>query len=139
MIREHRHLIVRAYVNNPPKSEEALAEWCKETISLVGMKVIGGPLVVRGEMKDNEGLTAVAVLDFSHLSVHTWDRVNPALIEFDLFSCKDFDLKKVVDKLNEFDILNYSYMFIDRDSLDLPSENPSVESSFGMNLNKEDE
>ena len=138
MIREHRHLIVRAYVNNPPKSEEALAEWCKETISLVGMKVIGGPLVVRGEMKDNEGLTAVAVLDFSHLSVHTWDRVNPALIEFDLFSCKDFNVENVIEKINEFDTLDFSYMFIDRDSMDLPFDNPTVDSGFGMKVNKDD-
>jgi len=138
MIREHRHLIVRAYVNNPPKSEEALAEWCKETIALVGMKVIGGPLVVRGEMKDNEGLTAVAVLDFSHLSVHTWDRVNPALIEFDLFSCKDFNVENVIEKINEFDTLDFSYMFIDRDSMDLPFDNPTVDSGFGMKVNKDD-
>jgi len=138
MIREHRHLIVRAYVKNPPKSEEALAEWCKETIALVGMKVIGGPLVVRGEMKDNEGLTAVAVLDFSHLSVHTWDRVNPALIEFDLFSCKDFNMENVIEKINEFDTLDFSYMFIDRDSMDLPFDNPTVGSGFGMKVNKDD-
>lgn len=138
MIREHRHLIVRAHVKNPPQDAEVLSEWCKRVISDVGMQVIGGPLVVRGEMKDNEGWTAVAILDFSHLSVHTWDRVSPALIEFDLFSCKDFDLNKVLDKINEFDMIYYSYIFVDRDSLDYPADFPHIESNFGMRITKND-
>ena len=81
LVREHKHVIVRAYVNNPPSSKEQLSEWCKNVISDVGMKVIGGPLVVYSEMEGNKGYTAVAILDFSHLSIHTWDEISPALIE----------------------------------------------------------
>jgi S-adenosylmethionine/arginine decarboxylase-like enzyme len=82
------------------------------------MNVISGPHVVYSDMVDNEGFTAVAVLDFSHLSIHTWDKVNPALIEFDLFSCKDFDVNIVLDKLNEFDIITSSQLVVDRDTFD---------------------
>ena len=82
-IRQHKHIIIRAYVKNPPATEIQLSEWCKDVISRVGMNVISGPHVVYSDMVDNEGFTAVAVLDFSHLSIHTWDKVDPALIEFD--------------------------------------------------------
>jgi len=117
-IRQHKHIIIRAYVKNPPTTEIQLSEWCKDVISRVGMNVISGPHVVYSDMVDNEGFTAVAVLDFSHLSIHTWDKVDPALIEFDLFSCKDFDVNLVLDKLNEFDIMTYSQLIVDRDDFD---------------------
>ena len=117
-IRQHKHIIIRAYVKNPPTTEIQLSEWCKDVISRVGMNVISGPHVVYSDMIDNEGFTAVAVLDFSHLSIHTWDKVDPALIEFDLFSCKDFDVNLVLDKLNEFDIMTYSQLIVDRDDFD---------------------
>ena len=117
-IRQHKHIILRAYVKNPPSTQIQLSEWCKDVISRVGMNVISGPHVVYSDMLDNEGFTAVAVLDFSHLSIHTWDKVNPALIEFDLFSCKDFDVNIVLDKLDEFDILTSSQLVVDRDAFD---------------------
>ena len=117
-IRQHKHIIIRAYVKNPPTTEIQLSEWCKDVISRVGMNVISGPHVVYSDMVDNEGFTAVAVLDFSHLSIHTWDKVSPSLIEFDLFSCKDFDVNLVLDKLNEFGIITYSQLIVDRDAFD---------------------
>jgi len=118
ILREHKHVIVRAYVSNPPINATALSEWCTDVISSVGMKCIGGPLVVYSEMEGNKGYTAVAILDFSHLSIHTWDEISPALIEFDLFSCKDFDIETVLTKLNEFGIVSYSTLVVDRDDFD---------------------
>lgn len=116
-LRKHRHVIIRAYVSNPPDSGEYLKEWCREVISMVGMKVLDGPhAVYSDEIPGNEGYTATAVLDFSHLALHAWD-VN-GLIEFDLFSCKDFDTNIVLEKLNEFDIITYSTLILDRDEFD---------------------
>jgi S-adenosylmethionine/arginine decarboxylase-like enzyme len=117
-LREHKHVIIRAYVNNPPQDADRLSDWCKEVVAAVGMKVIGGPLVVYGDMPGNAGYTAVTVLDFSHLAIHSWDEVSPGLIEFDLFSCKDFDVNIVLDKLEEFDIVSHSIMMVDRDDFD---------------------
>ena len=119
ILREHKHVIVRAYVNNPPREAIALSDWCCEVIDLVGMKVIGGPLVVYSDMEGNKGHTAVAILDFSHLSIHVWDEVSPSLIEFDLFSCGEFDPQIVIDKINkDFQIVKHNYMILDRDSFD---------------------
>jgi len=118
ILREHKHVIVRAYVNNPPINASALSEWCTDVIGSVGMKCIGGPLVVHSDMEGNAGYTAVAILDFSHLAIHSWDEISPALIEFDLFSCKNFDIETVLTKLNEFDIVSYSTLIVDRDDFD---------------------
>lgn len=118
LIRQHKQVIIRAYVNNPPTEREQLSEWCRQVISTVGMKVIGGPLTVYSDMDGNKGFTSVAILDFSHLAIHTWDEISPALIEFDLFSCKDFDSQDIVDMLNQFDIVSYSVMSVDRDHFD---------------------
>lgn len=118
-LREHKHVIIRAYVNNPPKDADRLSDWCKEVVADVGMKVIAGPLVVYGDMPGNAGYTAVTVLDFSHLAIHSWDEVSPGLIEFDLFSCQSFDPKLVIDKMDkEFDIVKYDYMILHRDDFD---------------------
>jgi S-adenosylmethionine/arginine decarboxylase-like enzyme len=118
LVREHTHVIIRAYVNRPPTEENALAEWCKEAIDLVGMRVIGGPLVVYSDLEGNKGYTAVAILDFSHLAIHCWDEISPALIEFDLFSCKSFDVNHVLHKLNEFDIVSHHLMIVNREAFD---------------------
>ena len=118
ILREHKHVIVRAYVNTPPTNEQALGDWCREVITAVGMKCIGGPLVIHSDMEGNAGYTAVAVLDFSHLAIHSWDEISPALIEFDLFSCKNFDVEIVLTKLSEFGIVSYSILTVDRDDFD---------------------
>ena len=125
IVRDHKHIIVRAYVANPPREADSLADWCKSVISLVGMKVIGGPIVVYSDMEGNKGHTAVAVLDFSHLSIHVWDEINPALIEFDLFSCKDFDIEIVLQKLKEFELLSCSSLTVDRNDYDEAKRNNS--------------
>ena len=101
--RKHKHVIVRAYVNSPPKNGEVLKDWCRRVIAAVGMKVLDGPhAVYSSEIPGNEGFTATAVLDFSHLALHAWDC--NGLIEFDIFSCKDFNVGIVLSLLNEFDI-----------------------------------
>lgn len=116
-LRKHKHVIIRSYVSNPPNSEEILKEWCRDVISRVGMRVLDGPhAVYSADVPGNEGFTATAVLDFSHLALHAWD-VN-GLIELDLFSCKEFDPAILLEKLNEFGIISYSTLILDRDDFD---------------------
>ena len=118
VLKEHKHVIIRAYVKNPPKEELDLKEWCSRIIMLVGMRVIGGPLAVYSEMEGNRGITAVAILDFSHLAIHVWDEVDPALVEFDLFSCKDFDPEVVLKELDKFELVSYTMKIQSRQYMD---------------------
>jgi len=61
--------------------------------SLLGMKILAGPNMVRDYDKGHEGITGFAIIDFSHVSLHTF--VDTKEIFVDVFSCKPFDYEKV--------------------------------------------
>lgn len=68
----------------------------KKIAEAVNMTILEGPIVAVG-IPENPGLSALAIVDFSHLSVHTFTTHNEALV--DVFSCKEYDrahLEKVV-------------------------------------------
>jgi S-adenosylmethionine decarboxylase len=106
-------MIVTAKVGYIPTNPEFLKEWMIRVVESVNMKVINGPHVCYSDVKDNEGWTGVAVLDFSHIAIHTWPK--DSLIEFDLFSCKDFDVSTVIEELKYFELKDYTVKIINRD------------------------
>ena len=112
-MRTHIHMIVTAKVRYIPSVENDLKLWINKVVTDVGMKVLSGPHMCYSDVKDNEGWTGVAVLDFSHIALHTWPKDN--LIEFDLFSCKDFDVNIVIDNLRYFGLDDYTVKIINRD------------------------
>jgi len=73
----------------------------KDIAKLCEMKVLHGPVVIEG-LPVNPGLTGFAVIEFSHISVHTFVPSNEICV--DIFSCKDFDYnavkKYVMDAFN---------------------------------------
>lgn len=123
LVREHRQVIIRASVSRPPNDANRLSEWTKEVIEAVGMKVMHGPHVVYDTSVGNRGFTALAILNFSHVSIHCWDEESPALIEFDLFSCKRFSIKTVLEKLDEFGLVGFNLKYINRDELPRDDKN----------------
>lgn len=64
-----------------------------EISKLVGMKILSGPNLVRDYDKGHEGITGFAIIDFSHISLHTFVKTREMFV--DVFSCKKFDYKKV--------------------------------------------
>ncbi len=73
-----------------------LTQTIKKIAQLLEMEIIKGPVVVAGTPQ-NPGLTAFAIIDFSHISIHTFTQTNEFCL--DIFSCKKFDyelLKKFV-------------------------------------------
>ena len=60
---------------------------------LVGMKILSGPNLVRDYDKGHEGVSAFEIIDFSHISIHTFVTTQEAFI--DIFSCKPYDYEKV--------------------------------------------
>ena len=119
MIRKHSHVIVRARISDPPRDSVALNDWVTDVVKSVDMNVVSGPLSYYSNDDGNKGWTSVAILDFSHIAIHVWDEENPALLEFDLFSCKVFDVDKVIEMIaNKFGLLSYEHIYIDRDKLE---------------------
>jgi S-adenosylmethionine/arginine decarboxylase-like enzyme len=97
----HKHLIVRAEINNPPVEENYLKSWLNNFIMDINMKIFMGPYVKYCTMPGNRGITAVAIIETSHIAMHIWDEVKPALMQFDVYSCGEFDPEKICKKFKK--------------------------------------
>ena len=112
----HKHLIIRAEAINPPMNEWFLTNWFNEFIKEIGMKVMIGPYVKYSNMVGNRGITGAAIIETSHIVMHVWDEVSPALMQFDVYSCGELDPEKICKKLTkDFIIEKLSYKFLDRE------------------------
>ncbi len=111
----HLHLLVKGYVKNPPKTAEALNVWLGELVSKVDMKVVAGPTSVYVNEPGNEGVTGTITLATSHAAIHVWDAEEPAMFQFDIYSCKDYDPIVVLNHIdNNFHLKEAYWSFIDR-------------------------
>ena len=112
----HKHLIVRAEVYRPPMDENFLTGWLNEFIKKIGMKVMMGPYVKYSNMVGNRGITGAAIIETSHIVMHIWDEVSPALMQFDVYSCGEFDPKTICNKIDEdFAVHKIEYKFLNRE------------------------
>lgn len=78
-------------------NEEFIIKLILEIPKLIGMKIMSGPNLIRDYKKGHEGLTGFAIINFSHISIHTFIETGECFI--DIFSCKKFDYGKVRDFL----------------------------------------
>ena len=112
----HKHLIVRAEAKNPPMDEAILTEWFKKFIDEIGMKVMMGPYVKYSHMIGNRGITGAAIIETSHIVMHVWDEPDPALLQFDVYSCGEFDPETICNKIKkDFNTTKIEYKFLDRE------------------------
>lgn len=75
-------------VNQEIANKPAIESFMRNLVEKVNMSILHGPVAVEG-IPDNPGVTCFVVIDFSHISIHTFTKYNEALI--DIFSCKEFD------------------------------------------------
>ena len=112
----HKHLIVRAEVYRPPMDEDFLRRWLENFIEEIGMKVMMGPYVKYSNMIGNRGITGAAIIETSHIVMHVWDEVHPALMQFDVYSCGEFDPETICKKIEkDFTVHKINYKFLDRE------------------------
>lgn len=114
-ILEHKHLIIRAELNTPPTCAEAIQDWMKTLVSNIGMKILMGPYAIYSDMEGNRGLTAVTIIETSHIAMHVWDEVQPALMQLDVYTCSTLRTTDVFRALSEFEPVNVEYKYIDRE------------------------
>jgi len=111
----HLHLLVKGNLSNPPREESVLNEWFVNLVDKVRMVVVAGPTSVYVNEPGNEGITGTVTLATSHASIHIWDKQDPSMFQFDIYSCSDFNTNEVLSHLDEnFGLISYQYMFIDR-------------------------
>jgi len=113
----HKHLIIRAEAMQAPTKEEKLKKWFEEFIRSIDMKIFMGPYVKYCDMPGNRGITAVAIIETSHIAMHIWDEVNPALMQFDVYSCGELNVENICNKIKEdFEITKIEYKFLNRET-----------------------
>ena len=112
---EHKHIIIRAEVKNPPKDEMMAVESLKDLIEQIDMKLLMGPYAKYVEMEGNRGLTVAAIIETSHVVLHSWDEVEPAIIQLDVYTCGAFNPNIVFDWLQRFGVVKADWKYIDRE------------------------
>ena len=116
-IKVHKHLIIRAEANRVPTDEEQLTEWLKDFIETINMKILMGPYVKYCKMEGNRGITGIAVIETSHIAIHVWDEPNPALMQIDVYSCAEFDVDEIANKIkSDFDVVKLDYKYLNRET-----------------------
>ncbi|MFM1858056.1 MAG: hypothetical protein RLZ05_1116 [Bacteroidota bacterium] len=116
---QHKHLIIRSYINKPPLAEDVntLTDWIRKLIRTIDMKILGGPYTTYCDVKGNQGMTSVTIIETSHIALHTWDETSPALLQLDVYSCADFDPKIIFKLVDEkFEATKTEYKFINREN-----------------------
>ena len=116
-IKVHKHLIIRAEANRVPTDEEQLTEWLKDFIDSINMKILMGPYVKYCNVEGNRGITGIAVIETSHIAIHVWDEPNPALMQIDVYSCAEFDVDEIANKIKaDFDVIKLDYKYLNRET-----------------------
>jgi len=110
----HKHLIIRAEVNRPITSEKGLKKWLRNLVKKIDMKVIKGPFAAYVSKEGNRGITGMVMIETSHIAIHVWDEINPALVQCDVYSCAEFSSNEVLLELTEMEPIKIEYMLLDR-------------------------
>ena len=79
------------------------------------MKVCRGPITAYVDMPGNEGLTGVVVIETSHIAIHVWDAVDPALVQLDVYTCSTLDKDIIFKELEQWNPTKVEYKYLDRE------------------------
>lgn len=113
----HKHLLVNAKVNNAVKSEAQGIEFLSDLVEKIDMKIIKGPFASYVNKEGNRGLTGIVMIETSHIAFHIWDEVRPGLVQFDLYTCGELNLEKVLGIFKEtFEVASLEYVLFDREN-----------------------
>lgn len=113
---DHKHLIVNAEIRQPfvAGDEKTTCDWLSRVVQAVGMKAVIGPHAHYCTADGNNGITASVNIETSHAALHVWDKTNPKLFRFDLYSCSFFNPLVVIQMIEEFDPVVLEWVVIDR-------------------------
>lgn len=101
MQKKRYHILVDVSGVSPEvvNDREGLISFLNHFPSLIGMHILAGPLIHEG-VPENPGLSGVIIIDYSHISVHTFTETNEALV--DIFSCKPYDQQEAQKNVLEY-------------------------------------
>lgn len=112
----HKHLMLRAYVNTPPRATGVAINWLRDLVSSLDMKILQGPFSSYVSQPGNMGLTAVVMIETSHIAFHVWDEQDPALLQLDIYTCGSLDVEKALKDIDKFfDLESFEFVVYDRE------------------------
>ena len=111
---EHKHIIIRAEVNKPPQDIRKVKKWLRKLVKAIGMRPLGRPTAVYVDTENNKGITAVQCIETSHIALHCWDEVFPAIVQLDVYTCSSLDKEIVLLFLDDFEPTKVDHAVIDR-------------------------
>ena len=114
----HKHFILRAEVKHPPgeRDKQRISNWMFFLIKDIDMKLMFGPEVRYVRQEGNEGLTAVAIIETSHVALHVWDKQDPPLLQLDVYTCGPFKPEVVLKAIREFIPVKIQWKYLDRET-----------------------
>ena len=111
---KHKHLIIRAEVKYPITSEKEIKKWLRNLVKKIDMKIIKGPYASYVSKEGNRGITGVVMIETSHIAIHIWDEVSPALVQCDVYSCAEFSSNEVLLELTDMEPTKVEHMLLNR-------------------------
>ena len=98
-------------------SEEEAISFLQKLVERIDMKIIKGPFASYVDKPGNRGLTAIVMIETSHIAFHIWDEADPGLMQFDLYTCGELNLPSVLLAIGEqFKIISMDYNLFDREN-----------------------
>lgn len=111
----HKHLLVRAQIANHISDTDTISKWISTLVEAIQMKILHGPVSVYCNKSGNKGVTAFAIIETSHIVLHTWDETDPATLQLDVYTCSDLEIDLVFGALAVFQPITIDYKFLDRE------------------------
>ncbi len=115
---QHKHIIIRAECNNPPMWPNDAIAWWNQLVKDIGMKKLDvehNPICGYVDTPGNSGLTIAGIIETSHIAMHVWDELDPALIQLDVYTCSSLDTKIVMKALQQFEPISVESKYLDRE------------------------
>ena len=78
------------------------------------MNIIKGPYASYVSKEGNRGVTGVVMIETSHIAIHVWDEIDPALIQCDVYSCANFSSNEVLAEFIEMEVTKIDHIMLDR-------------------------
>ena len=115
---QHKHIIIRALCEKPPRDCEGAVEWWNELVDSIGMAKLdlpANPICGYVDTPGNAGLTIAGIIETSHIAMHVWDELDPALIQLDVYTCSSLDTDIVIKALQQFSPISVEHKYFDRE------------------------
>lgn len=113
----HIHLILKSKSDHLTDHLEFHENWIKDLVSGLDMKLLEtkqkvNPISASCDKEGNEGVTVAAVIETSHIVLHTWPLKKE--LQLDVYTCGRMDVDFILSHLQHFSPYDVQFKIFDR-------------------------